>query len=166
MRLTAWRRVAIGIAAIAAMAAPAVLAASPAHAAWGTQYSVSLQVNGAGQTLGYASGWVQFDTGGNTTRYEFTVCRQSSYTPPDLEVAVNSRWSYPDGDYVNIPVAYHHGQYSGGTAPAPCYGTAWTVSGQFTYNNHYNVEFTLFGDTFVGSTYTVFDQDRTISNPY
>lgn len=166
MRLTAaWRRAAIAIAAIAATATPAVLAATPAYAAWGVQYSVTIQVNGAGQTLGYASGWVQFDTGGSTTRYEFTVCRQSSYTPPDLEVAVNTH--VVAGQYVNTRVAYHHGSYGGVSAPAPCYSGAWNVSGQFTYANHYNVEFTLFGDTFTnGNNYTVFDQDRTINNPY
>lgn len=150
MRTNLFRRTLAVFAAVVAMAATMVMGASPAQAAWGTQYNVAIQVTGASQNLGSANGWVQFDTNGTTFRYSITICRQSSYTPPNLTVATNrTNYNY-SGNYVTT----HYGGSS-----------CTTVTGQHN-GATLNALFVLTGNTFVGSTFTTFDQDRQVSNPY
>lgn len=164
MRTNLLRRLLLALAAVAALTAPAVLAGSPAHAAWGAQYPVAIQVTGNGQQLGYATGWVQFDTGGDTFQYSITVCRQSSYTPPNLRVAVNAQ---TPGNPSGTTVATHYTSPSGPWGTAPCYGMSQTVTGQHTFAGHRNVYFVLSGNTFVnGNNFTVYTQDRLAYNPY
>ncbi|MCD0444606.1 hypothetical protein LO763_13340 [Glycomyces sp. A-F 0318] len=158
------RRLLLALAAMAALTAPAVFAGAPAHAAWGAQYPVTIQVTGNGHQLGYATGWVQFDTGGDTFQYSITVCRQSSYTPPSLRVAVNA---YTPGNLYGTTVTTHYTDPTGPSGTAPCYGRSQTVTGQHTFTGHQNVYFVLSGNTFVnGNNFTVYTQDRYVSNPY
>lgn len=84
------RRRAAGALAAVAMAGASLVAAAPAHAAWGTTYNLSIQVTYNGLDLGRADGWVQFDDGGSAFHYALTICRQSSYSYPSLQVAVNA----------------------------------------------------------------------------
>ncbi|GAB3649576.1 hypothetical protein [Glycomyces tarimensis] len=163
MRKNFLRRAIVALAAILAMTAAAVMAPSPAQAAWGSQIPVTIQVTGNGHQLGYASGWVQYDTGGTTFRYSITVCRQSSYTPPRLTVAVNSSSWNPDG----TTVATHYMQSSGGSGSAPCYGGSQHFTGQHTHSGLNNTYFVLTGNTFVnGNNFTEFDQDRLVYKAY
>jgi hypothetical protein len=163
MRTNFLRRVLVAFAAVLAMTAAAVMTSSPAQAAWGSQIPVTIQVTGNGQSLGYASGWVQFDTGGTTFQYSITVCRQSSYTTPTLTVAVNNQ----SNNQVGTVVATHYmsSWTPGGTAP--CYGGSQTFTGVHSYSPLSNTYFLLAGNTFVnGSNFTVFTQDRLVYKQY
>lgn len=163
------RRIAGLLATGAAVLGGALVAPTQAHAAWGTTYNVSIQTTyqyptGATVQLGRADGWVQFDDGGDSFRYSLTVCRQSGYTPPDLQVAVNagwvgSTWQQTGLEYVSLPYT------STVTPTAPCYGDTNTVTGQHTYANFWNVEFVLSGDTFTPG-YTTVSQKYVGTNPY
>ncbi|THV26676.1 hypothetical protein [Glycomyces paridis] len=163
MKTTLLRRALVGFVAVLAMTFGAVMSSSPAQAAWGTQFPVTIQVTGAGQQLGYATGWVQFDTGGTTFQYSVTVCRQSSYTTPTLTVAVNSTGSNPNGTVV----ATHNSSAWSPPGTAPCYGSSWTFTGVQAYSPLSNVYFKLAGNTFVnGNNFTVFTQDRLVYKQY
>ncbi|WP_030155342.1 hypothetical protein [Glycomyces sp. NRRL B-16210] len=163
MRTNLLRRATMVLAAAFAMALAVLMAPAPAHAAWGSQIPVTIQVTGNGHQLGYATGWVQFDTGGTTFRYEITVCRQSSYTPPNLAVSVNPTVANPDGTLLTT-----HFMFSwtpGGTAP--CYGGSEVFTGQHDYSPLNSAYFVLSGNTFVnGNNFTVFTQDRFVSKSY
>ena len=160
------RRRAAGALAAVAMAGASLVAAAPAHAAWGTTYNLSIQVTYNGLDLGRADGWVQFDDGGSTFRYSLTICRQSGYTTPDLQVAVNagyvgSTWQQTTLQYITLPTG------STVTPTAPCYGDTNTVTGQDSYTHFSNVEFVLYGDTFNSSgSYTTVSQKYVGVNPY
>lgn len=164
MRTNLIRRTTTALAAAFAMALAILLAPAPAHAAWGSQIPVSIQVvSNYGYQLGYASGWVQFDTGGTTFRYEITVCRQSSYTPPNLAVSVNTTNQNPTG--TNVTTHYMNYVVPGGTAP--CYGGSETFTGQHDRSPLSNVYFLLSGNTFVdGNNFTIFTQDRLVFKSY
>jgi hypothetical protein len=169
MRRTVRRRVARTLTTAAALSAAALVAPTQAHAAWGTTYNVSIQVSytyptGSTVQLGRADGWVQFDDGGNSFRYSLTVCRQSSYTTPKLQVAVNAgwvgnTWEQTQLEYITLPNG------STVTPTAPCYGDTNTVTGQDTYANFSNVEFVLNGDTMTPSYVTV-SKKSVLTNPY
>lgn len=166
---TPGRRAASMLATGAAVLGGVLAAPTQAHAAWGTTYNVSVQVTytsptGAAVQLGRADGWVQFDDGGNSFRYSLAVCRQSSYTWPKLQVAVNagyvgSTWQQTTLEYVSLP----NGTPT--TPTAPCYGDTDAVTGQDTYTNVSNVEFVLSGDTFTPS-YTTVSRRSVLTNPY
>ncbi|WP_329172583.1 hypothetical protein [Streptomyces sp. NBC_01477] len=164
------RRVAGLLATAAAVSGAALVAPTQAHAAWGTTYNLSIQVTyrsstGSTSQLGRADGWVQLDDGGNSFRYSLTVCRQSGYTTPDLQVAVNagwvgSTWQQTDLEYITLPGT------STVTPTAPCYGDTNTVTGEDTYANFSNVEFVLYGDTYTSTGYTTVSQKYVGNNPY
>ncbi len=170
MRTSIRRCIAGTLATAAAVMGGVLLAPTQAQAAWGTTYNLSIQVtyhNPSGGTvqLGRADGWVQFDDGGNTFRYSLTVCRQSGYTTPDLQVAVNAGWVGPTWEQTNLEYITLPGG-STVTPTAPCYGDTNTVTGQDTYANFFNVEFVLYGDTFTSSGYTSVSQKYVGTNPY
>ncbi|MEE4540363.1 hypothetical protein V2S66_00080 [Streptomyces sp. V4-01] len=164
------RRLTGTLAAAAAVLGGFLVAPTQAQAAWGATYNVSIQVTyhaptGSTTPLGRADGWVQLDDGGDSFRYSLTVCRQSGYTTPDLQVAVNagwvgSTWQQTNLEYITLP------NTSTVTPTAPCYGDTNTVTGQDTYANFSNVEFVLYGDTFTSSGYTTLSQKYVGSNPY
>ncbi|WUH90103.1 hypothetical protein OG900_08275 [Streptomyces sp. NBC_00433] len=155
---TSGRRRVAGLATAAAAALGGLLVApTPAHAAWGTTYTFSIQdtyqyPTGTTVQLGHVDGWVQFDDGGNSFRYSLTACQQSSYTPPKIQVAVNagyvgSTWQETDLEYLSLPSGCN------------------TVTGQDTYADYWNVAFTLYGDTFTPAHTTV-SKRWVASNPY
>ncbi|GAA2319341.1 hypothetical protein GCM10009853_091800 [Glycomyces scopariae] len=163
MRTNLFRRALVAFIAALALSFGSVMAASPAQAAWGSQIPVSIMVTGNGQQLGYATGWVQFDTGGTTFQYSITVCRQSSYTLPTLTVAVNSTGSNPNGTVV----ATHYMSSPGPNIAAPCYQGSQNFTGTQAYSGLSNVYFKVAGNTFVnGNNFTVFTQDRLVSKQY
>src|SRR5690242_14833455 len=68
---------------------------APAHATYGGQIPVSVTVSDRiGNTLAFATGWVQFDDGLNKTQYSVALCRHSSYTSPFLGVTVGGSPSW------------------------------------------------------------------------
>jgi hypothetical protein len=160
------RRLTGALATTAAVMGGFLVAPTQAHAAWGTTYNLSIQVTYQSSQLGRADGWVQFDDGGNTFRYSLTVCRQSGYTPPELQVAVNAgyvgqTWQQTTLEYISLPSS------STVTPTAPCYGDTNTVTGQDTYTNFSNVEFVLYGDTFNSSgAYTTVSHKYVGVSPY
>lgn len=159
MRTNLLRRATVALAAAFAVALSVLLAPAPAHAAWASQIPITIQVTGNGHQLGYAEGWVQYETNGTTFRYSITVCRQSSYTPPNLSVAVNTTNANPLGTVVTTH--YMHSWTPGGTAP--CYGGFETFTGQHDNSPLTNTYFLLSGNTFVnGNNFTVFTQDRLV----
>jgi len=165
------RRRAAGALASAALAAGGVLVApAAAHAAWGTTYALSIQVTyynqvGGSLQLGRADGWVQFDDGGSTFRYSLTICRQSSYSSPSLQVAVNA--GYVGSTWQQTTLEYVTPTGSTVTPTAPCYGDTNTVTGQDTYTHFSNVEFVLYGSTFGSNgAYTTVSRKYVGTNPY
>jgi hypothetical protein len=166
---TLGRRVMGLLATGAAVLGTILVAPTQAHAAWGTTYNVSVQVTYTSQTgstlqLGRADGWVQFDDGGNSFRYSLAVCRQSSYTWPKLQVAVNAGWVGNTWQQTVLEgISLPNGAPT--TPTAPCYGDTDLVTGQDTYTNFSNVEFILNGDTFT-PTYTTVSRKQVLTNPY
>lgn len=159
MRTTLLRRATVALATVLTMAAMAILAPSPAQAAWGSQHPVTIQVTGNGHDLGYAEGWAQFSTDGDTVRYSIKVCRQSSYTLPHLTVAADSYWWNDGGTHLTT----HYMSYSSPSGSAPCYGGSQTFTDTHTYSGLDNVYFVLSGNTFVnGNNFTVYTQDRLV----
>ncbi|WNI16021.1 hypothetical protein [Actinacidiphila sp. ITFR-21] len=164
------RRITRLAATAAAVLGGVLVAPTPAHAAWGTTYDLSIQATyqfptGSTTQVGRADGWVQFDDGGDTFRYSLTVCRQSGYTTPELQVAVNAgwvgqTWEQTNLEYFTLPTG------STVTPTAPCYGDTNTVTGQDTYTNFSNVEFVLFGDTIGASGYTTVSKKYVGVSPY
>ena len=160
------RRGATGLAAlVVAMFAGVILPVSPAHAAWGHQIPVTIQVerpigySGATESIGRAEGWVQFD-GVDSFRFNLTICRQSSYSLPRLYVSVNRHLAAQG--YVSTPLQVPPTNWTsmrvGG--PGECYQDVGTVSAQYTYPGLRDVYFVLESGTFVGYTFTTFTQDR------
>ena len=81
----------------------------PAYAAWGVTDTISLQAYGTSgygvvTDVGSVTGWVQFDSGGNTIQYSLTICRQSGYVWPHLNIGVDAIYS-PQGQWTDTPLA-------------------------------------------------------------
>lgn len=145
-----------------AVLAAVVLQATPVRAAWGPPLTLSLQVIGYTQTgvqltLGRVDGVVQYD-GRNAVSYSLTFCRQSSYQLPYMTINVNSQWI--GGRKYATWITNVYPPYSGYSQTQPCYGQTGTVSSGFSYPNFWNVEYIIYGSTFLGSSHTVFSQDR------
>jgi hypothetical protein len=159
------RSIILSLVALAAIVVPV----GPAQAAWTAQIPVTIQVvayhpSGTTQTVGRVEGWVQLDDGGSAFRYSFTFCRQSSYQSPRMSISVNV--SNHGGQRWATPIASVFPPYSGESSTQPCYGSTATVASEHSYPNFSNVEFQLFGSTFIGQSHTIFMQDRLIYNPY
>lgn len=79
--------------ALAAVVA-ASLAPAPAHAALGSPIPVQIQLQSQGSAggvyqVGRLEGTLQFDSSKTSFRLSVQVCRQSSYTPPNVTIYVN-----------------------------------------------------------------------------
>ncbi|HEX6682477.1 MAG TPA: hypothetical protein VF062_06755 [Candidatus Limnocylindrales bacterium] len=152
-----------------ALLAALIFPAAPAQAAWAAELPLNIQVlyyyypSGSAQ-LGRVDGTVQFDDGGSALRYNLTFCRQSSYSLPYMTINVNSY--VIGGRKYATWITNIYPPYAGYSSSQPCYGQTGTVYGEFTYANFSNVEFLLYGSTFVGSTFTTVSQDRIYYNPY
>jgi hypothetical protein len=163
------RRFAGALVTAAAVSGAVLVLPAPAHAAWGTTYTVSLQATGRNAygvvtNVGSANGWVQFDDGGNTFRYSLTICRQSGYVWPHLNIGVNAsywqgQWTDTHLDTIYMPT---------GTPVSTCYGGGDTVTGTETASQPWNVNFTLVGGYFDGSsnTFSNVSDNEVIADPY
>jgi len=76
-------------------------------------------------------------------RYELTFCRQSSYQLPYMTIYVNVSWI--GGRKYGTFITVVQPNYNGFSQGQPCYGQTGTVSGEFTYPNFWNVEYTIWG---------------------
>lgn len=162
---TAKQRLAGALATAAAVSGTVLAAPAPAHAAWGTTETLSMQATGtngfSSTDVGSANGWVQFDDGGTTFRYSLTICRQSGYVWPRLEIDVNAwenlgTWYGTYLDSVSMP---------SGTPVSTCYGGGDTVTGTETTTHPWDVEFILSGGYFNQTFSYVTDRD-VVNNPY
>ena len=144
-----------------AMLAAVVLQATPVRAEWSPPITLSLQVigyfpSGAQQQLGRVDGVVQYD-GRSAVSYNLTFCRQSSYQLPYMTININSQWI--GGRKYATWITNLYPPYSGYSQAQPCYGQTGTVSGGFSAS-FFNVEYIIYGSTFVGPNHTIFSQDR------
>lgn len=163
------RRLTSALATAAAVSGTVLALPAPAHAAWGSTSTISLQAFGRNAygvvtDVGSANGWVQFDDGGNTFRYSLTICRQSGYVNPYLSIGVNA--SYHNGQWTDTHLDFVYA-YSG-TPVSTCYGGGDTVTGTETATKPWNVNFTLIGGYFDGSTnqFSNVSDNEVISDPY
>lgn len=140
------------------------VAATPAQAAYGSPVPFTMQLTGQTyyQTVqvGRAVGTIRFDDGGSHYWLSLTLCRQSSYTSPNVEVHVNG---------VHQFTIYNS---SDGRRPAVC-GDYWGQSGLtdsvFSYGGTVRyVTLVLNGLFFDGATNTAHPKSRsyTLDNPF
>jgi len=163
------RRFAGALATAAAVSGAVLAVPAPAHAAWGATSTISLQAvgtnaYGVATNVGSATGWVQFDDGGNTFRYSLTICRQSGYVNPYLSIGVNA--SYWQGHWTDTHLDF---VYMDSGTPASCsYGYGDTVTGTETAAKPWNVNFTLVGGYFDGSSnrFSNVTDNEVIADPY
>ncbi|WP_066360194.1 hypothetical protein [Herbidospora mongoliensis] len=114
-----WRT---SIAAALATLALVVLPAAPAHATYGPDQTVYVQLNatGTGQNLALLQGVVAFDDGNQRYRYTLSLCWQSgAYPQPSFLIVVN-------GSTTQSPV------YTGMSSAPGC---------QFVYNYYSDTNF-------------------------
>lgn len=155
------RRQLIRIVAIVSAALFAVgLAAAPAQATYGSPLPVDLQLNGNAPwgpiQVGRVVGTLQFDDGNSHYWLSVTICRQSSYTNPNVRISVNgSLQQYLSGQYGSQP------QICGGN------GISQTVNSGFAYaGTIQNLTIAIDGIYFDGSTATNLTKSRTYDNPF
>ncbi|GIH24065.1 hypothetical protein Aph01nite_23750 [Acrocarpospora phusangensis] len=94
------RRLTTSIALAVTALAVIVLPATPAHATYGPNQSVYVQVtanDGTGQQLARLEGTVAFDDSNTKYRYALTLCWQNAYPMPSFIIVLN-------GSTVNYPV--------------------------------------------------------------
>ncbi len=152
-----------------AMLAATVVAPAPAQAAYAPPIPLTMQIigstsGGASLTLGRVQGSVQFDDGGNLLRYEALMCRQSSYQLPYMTIDVNVYYS--GGRRFATRIASVYPNYGPWVSEQPCYGNRATVSGEINYTNFSNIEFIVYGSTFVGQSHVIFTEDQIYYNQY
>lgn len=169
MRTVLRKRLAGVLATVGAASGVALAVPAPAHAAWASTVNLSIQLTyrppggGSAVQVGRADGWVQFDDGGQSFRYSFNICRQSSFTIPALQVAVDGY--YAGSTWYDTPLEYIYANYGTSTTPtSPCYGDTWTVTGQDTYTNPFNVEFILWGSNY--GPYVQVSKNYVVPDPY
>ncbi|MEU8268551.1 hypothetical protein AB0B89_15445 [Sphaerisporangium sp. NPDC049002] len=66
-----------------------VMPVAPAHATYGSDLTVSIEVWGQGVKLSGAYGTIAFDDGNAKNRYSIAMCQYSGYTRPNLFASVN-----------------------------------------------------------------------------
>ncbi|HEV8561122.1 MAG TPA: hypothetical protein VGR06_32760 [Actinophytocola sp.] len=137
----------------------ATLSAVPAQATLGPPEPVDFQLtgswNGVVIQVGRLVGSLQFDDSNSLYRLDLTVCRQSSYTAPNVSVSVNG-----------IPQSVPHGPP---LRPDLCppREPSWGISGLLTYNGVINnISLKIDGLFFDGSTATPKSKGRTYDNPF
>ncbi len=103
----------IGV-AVAALSAT-LLAPAPAHATLGPALPIDVQLrsyyNGGEYLVGRVVGTIQFDTNNVQYKLSVTVCRQSSYTSPNVRIYVNGTQSstYSGEDNIRRQICSGHG---------------------------------------------------------
>ncbi|WP_117215631.1 hypothetical protein [Allorhizocola rhizosphaerae] len=157
------------ILSLALLATPLIVPATPAHAAWAAPVPLNMQIigytPGGGQlTLGRVQGTLQLDDGGNALRYDVLMCRQSSYQLPYMTIDVNVY--YAGGRRYATRIGSVYPTYGSWSSEQPCYGNRATVSAELSYAGFSNVEFIVYGSTFVGQSHTIFTEDAIYYNPY
>ncbi|MBX6357915.1 MAG: hypothetical protein IRZ05_18930 [Micromonosporaceae bacterium] len=91
------RRLAASIAMAGGALATALLPTAPAHAAYGADQPVYVQLlsnDGKATPLARLEGTVAFDSGNTKFRYSLTLCWQSAYPAPSFTVIVNGTNTY------------------------------------------------------------------------
>lgn len=104
--LRALRWIAVAVSVLAA----GLLPVTPAHATYGSDQPVYVQVNsntGPTQALARLDGTVAFDDGNTKFRYSLAMCWQSAYPSPNLQIVVNGS-------------TYLWGSYAGTTSAPGC----------------------------------------------
>ena len=142
--------------AISVLAA-GLLTVTPAHATYGSDQPVSVQVNsntGPTQALANLSGTVAFDDGNTKFRYSVALCWQSAYPAPNL-------WIYINGSTWVSPV------YAGSTSRSGCQQT-YLYSAEVTHSGVVaNVRFDVTAGWFYpGNQYNSRTRSQTVDNPY
>jgi hypothetical protein len=93
------RLITLLVVTVAALAGTSVMA-TPAQAAWGPQQPLEIQLisnpNGSEYRVGKVTGSVRFDDGNSMYHLSIVICRQSSYTFPNVRVFANGQ---PQGTY-------------------------------------------------------------------
>ena len=141
---------------IALMAAAAlVVPTAPAHATYGSDLTVNLDVWGQGIKLSGAYGTIAFDDGNAKYRYSIAVCWQGSYSRPTLYASVNGAWrtALPGG---GTPVTI-----------SQCQGQASLLSGEVTPGGTVNnVTITVDGVRFNPPNSTYHTNSAFYDNPF
>jgi hypothetical protein len=160
MRTLRQRLAAVVALTLAAMCAT-LLAAAPAQATYGPGQPVDLQLhsssNGVQVLVGRVVGTVQFDDGNSQYWLSLTVCRQSSYTVPNVTI------------YVNGAVAQRFSPQDDVRRPAICggFGLSGVVDGGFSYNGVVQkLSVGIEGVHFDGSTARYVSAGALYDNPY
>lgn len=115
------RRLAASVALAGGAIATALLPTTPAHAAYGPDQPVYVQLvsnDGNATPLARLEGTLAFDSGNTKYRYSLTLCWQSAYPAPSFRVIVN-------GTTTNYPTS------TGTTTKSGCQVTT-------VYNNEVN----------------------------
>lgn len=125
------RRVLTFLAATFAAAAVATtLTAAPAQAAWSSAYPVNIQLtsyssSGGVYQVGRVVGSLWFDSGNSAYQLSLIMCRQSSYTNPNVRISVNgsSHHSFSPSDGTRRPESCGGG-----------HGMSGVISGVYSYS--------------------------------
>ena len=134
------KRLLTSLAVVFALIATAFVSAAPAHAAYGAQLPVDVQVSAYSQNVGMVTGWVQFDDGRTSFRYDLAFCRESSFAAPTLEIHVNN-------------ALYRTIYHSGGGSMTPC-RFAMGVAQTENYGSPVSsVQFIVIGSSFNQNVY-------------
>ncbi|MEU9890651.1 hypothetical protein AB0M95_09795 [Sphaerisporangium sp. NPDC051017] len=133
-----------------------VVAVAPAHATYGPDRTVNIEVWGQGVKLSGAYGSIAFDDGNAKYRYSIAMCQQSSYTRPSLFASVNG------GARTTL--------YAGGGTPVSipqCPYTAYLIGGEVTPGGTVdNVTLTVDGVRFNPPNSTYHTNSAFYDNPF
>ncbi|MEV0199883.1 hypothetical protein [Nonomuraea sp. NPDC050691] len=147
------RSVTVVLVALATLSLPI----APAHAAYGPPIPVTMEVYAKGVKLAGAYGSLQFDDGNTKYAYSLAMCRESSYSQPNLWISVNGgprslAWS-GGGSPVSIP---------------QCRYDAYLISAEVQHGGVVaNVAFTLDGVHFSNQNVATYhSRTATFDNPY
>jgi hypothetical protein len=146
--------------AVAAGVSATFLAAPPAHATLGPPQPVDIQLRGTSgpyQVLvGRVVGTLQFDDGASAYRLSLVMCRQSSYTAPNVRINVNGVLTH------TIPQDnQYRSEICGG------HGLSGAIEGTYSYAGRVEkISVGIQGVHFDGSTARQVSDGRLYLNPY
>ena len=138
------------------------LAAVPAQATYGSPFAVSLQLRsytstGTEYQVGRLVGTVQFDDGNSAYYLSLIMCRQSSYTNPQVRVYVNGVYTlfFSPSDNIRRPESCNGG-----------HGLSGVIEGGFGYSGVIaNLTISISGIHFDGSTARDVSRSAFYDNP-
>jgi hypothetical protein len=154
------RRAASSVAIALATLAAILMPATPAHAAYGPDQTVSITVNsnaGPSIMLARLTGTVAFDDGNTKFRYALQLCWGSgSYPKPNFYVSVNGS------------TIFYPSQTGTTAAPAGCQVSLFHHDGEYTHSSTItNVTLYVTGGWFYpGNTYNSRTKSATYDNPF